>query len=89
MKKTTYRQCYLRNQGRFQTSWIPAEFAEVGMILKIKDDRDQWENGWVVEAVYSESEEVPDIRKAIRVHRTRTRRCFAQATTEIDHNVIA
>jgi hypothetical protein len=72
MKKTTYRQCYLRNRDRFQTSWIPAEFAEVGMILKIKDDCDQWENGWVVEAAYSESEELPDIRKAIRGHRTRT-----------------
>ena len=72
MKKTTYKQCVLRKANRWQTSWIPAKFAKVGGILKIKDDCDQWEDGWVVEHVGSESEEPADVHKAIKVHRRAT-----------------
>lgn len=37
-----------------QVSWIPSQFAKIGDILKIKDKNGDWQDGWIVKAVYSE-----------------------------------
>lgn len=41
-----YKQCTLKKKDRWQTAWIPTEFAIRGKVLKIKSD-----DGWVVETV--------------------------------------
>lgn len=48
------RQCRLYRhlpEGRqTQVAWLPEKFAEVGRILKLKDN-DVWEDGWVVSSI--------------------------------------
>jgi hypothetical protein len=49
-----YRQCRLvkkiRNGESIQTSYIPAEFATLGRVVKIREG-DTWDNGWEVRIV--------------------------------------
>lgn len=73
-----YSQCSLyRNtpEGKSkQTTYIPAKFAVVDKVLRLKNDEDVWENGWVVESTGTPIEEelLPDFHKAIRGHRKAT-----------------
>lgn len=57
-----------------EVSYIPIEFARVDERLKIKNDNDVWEEGWLVGEVYpnSKTTELPDYRKMIRGHRKNT-----------------
>lgn len=49
----TFTQCYLvTGQHRAQVSWIPSPFAIVGKVLRLKNRRSEWEDGWVVQATY-------------------------------------
>lgn len=45
------RQCVLINANResqkIKTSWVPEKFAEVGKVLKLKENG-EWEDGWEV-----------------------------------------
>ena len=50
---TKYKQCKLVKGSFTRVAWIPEKFAQVNMILEIKDEGDTWDNGWVVEEVYS------------------------------------
>ena len=49
-----YRQCRLvkkvRNREAIQTSYIPAEFAREGRVVKIREDGG-WDDGWVIRVV--------------------------------------
>ncbi len=55
-----------------RTSWIPEKFAEVGKVLKLKEDG-VWIDGFVVEFAGEDAiDEPPDPRKVIRGHRGRT-----------------
>jgi len=74
-----YVQCELRRNGadgsERTTSYIPQKFAKVGHVLRLKDDRDAWVDGWVVERVSSaivEGDKIPDSHKAIKNHRKAT-----------------
>ena len=78
-KQERFVQCGLRRtiaEGCLRTvSYIPAEFATVGRVLKLKDNCEHWSNGWVVEVVghsVVDRAAVPDYRKAIRNHRKTT-----------------
>ena len=52
-KKTeTYTQVKMVNGARYTVSKIPSKFAEVGRLLKLKNN-DVWENGWTVAEVYT------------------------------------
>ncbi len=54
MSKTTvaYCQCRLRLGKRTQTTFIPAEHAQVGNTLRLRDRKTgSWEDGWFVETV--------------------------------------
>lgn len=51
-KNRMYCQCVLRKGDNIQVSWIPEKFAEVGRVLRLKED-----NGWVVQRVDSKMPE--------------------------------
>lgn len=52
MDDDTYTQCVLIQKNKegelHTTSWIPSSFAKVGRVLRLKNDDDVWEDGWVV-----------------------------------------
>ena len=51
MSKTKfYRQCVLQRDNSTQVSHIPEEYAIVGQVLKLRDDNDVWEDGWLVKS---------------------------------------
>ena len=67
-KQPQYVQCELiqpdhpRGQRR-QVAFIPAQFAVQGAVLKIRVVKpeqkiDEWEDGWVVNAVYASSQTI-------------------------------
>jgi hypothetical protein len=75
--KTKYKQCGLQkktNNGYIsQVSWIPTKYAILNQVLKLKDENDKWEDGWKITTVGTEViEEVPDLHKAVRMHRKAT-----------------
>ena len=76
---TRYVQCTLTRKisggVAVTTSYIPQRFAKVGKTLKLKDELDRWDDGWMVESagdIVIEADNVPDYRKAIRLHRQQT-----------------
>jgi hypothetical protein len=78
-RKMKYVQCEMLrviDGGAVRTtSYIPQQFAKLGKTLKLKDDNDEWSDGWVVHCVGDtvvEGDSVPDYRKAIRSHRKQT-----------------
>ena len=76
MKFTTYRQCSLcRRDGErsiYQTAYIPTKFAVTGNILKIKDDDNEWVDGWEVLFCYAEIDDVVDVKQSIKRHKWNT-----------------
>ena len=76
MKSTTYRQCALCRQDGdreiHQTAYIPTKFAKTGNVLKIKDDADEWVDGWEVLFCYSEIDDVVDVRQSFKRHKRNT-----------------
>ena len=82
-KKTHYKQCIVEKQelGKScietvtQITWLPVEFAEVDKQIQLKDDDDNWTDGWKVKYVGEDAlyeDYLPDFRKAIRGHRKNT-----------------
>ena len=74
-----YKQCRLSKKNQsgnetWQVSYIPAKFAVVGKILKLKDNNGEWDDGWKVisAGVPVEEKLLPDYRKQIREHRKNT-----------------
>ena len=47
MSEALYRQCVLTKGTAKQTSWIPAEFAKEGRILRLKNEAG-WDDEWKV-----------------------------------------
>lgn len=77
MGKTKYKQCKLVKKtptGQIETvSWIPEKFANVGGVIKLKNDDETWDDGYVVvSASETTIDEPPDYRKSIRQHKDRT-----------------
>lgn len=53
MKVETYTQCRLKKQlpdnaNKQTTTWLPTQYAQVGRVLELKDDKGVWEDGWRV-----------------------------------------
>lgn len=78
-KRVKYIQCEMKRtivDGLVRTiSFIPQRFAKLGRVLKLKNEHDQWVDGWTVEFVGNtvvDSADAPDYRKAIRRHRKST-----------------
>lgn len=67
-----YQQCRLRRGNTYTVSWIPAQFAVVGKVLKLKDNNDVWVDGWIVESAGAVVDYLPDTHNAGRDHRDRT-----------------
>lgn len=77
MSKEKYNQCILEkivpNGTQTQVSWIPKAFAIKNKVLKLRDPKfGDWEDGWKVTSVGTESDDVPDSHIAIKEHRKRT-----------------
>lgn len=80
MAKTTYyRQCRLQKRlGEGITelmSWIPEQFANVGSVVKLRDDNGVWEDGWFVAFASQtrlDDNQLPDYHKEIKAHRKAT-----------------
>jgi hypothetical protein len=48
-----YSQVLLVNvDNRMMVTWIPSGYAEIGRMLKLRDDRKGWTYGWKVVDVY-------------------------------------
>ncbi|WP_286764267.1 MULTISPECIES: hypothetical protein [Rhodopirellula] len=78
-RNVKYVQCAMRRNiagGSVRTtSYIPQEFAKVGRVLRLKDDKVGWVDGWVVESVGDvivEGDQLPDSHRAIKNHRKST-----------------
>ncbi len=74
MSKIYYRQCNLKKNNSYQTSWLPEKFAVVGKVVKLRNDEtDEWDNGWVVTAAgENRLPEAPHAEGMIRSHRKAT-----------------
>jgi len=59
-----YIQCRLKKGYMIRTAWIPENKAEIGKILKIKN-----ENGWLVTNTFSTLDRV-DVKIQERIHKT-------------------
>jgi len=76
MKRTMYTQCLIVKQDGdrqiSQTVWIPTKFAKAGNVIKIKDDSDEWEDGWNVLFTYSTMFDVLDAQQSFKKHKKNT-----------------
>ncbi len=54
-RNVMYRQCRLVKKipggEAMQMSWIPAEFASINKVVKLRDDEGAWDDGWVIHEV--------------------------------------
>jgi hypothetical protein len=73
MKSTIYRQCEVRRGAAIRLTWIPAEYAVKGRVLRLRDNG-EWSDGWVVREVYPDTERIiaPSPQGEIRRHRRAT-----------------
>lgn len=72
MKKQLYIQCILSKRNMIRTSFIPEKYAQIGKILKLRND-DVWNDGWRVDSTgASELIDELNINKSIKEHRKRT-----------------
>jgi hypothetical protein len=71
-----YSQCTVERKtkgGKATTvTWLPANFAIKGKVLKFKGDNNEWTDGWVVTQVGELSDRPADWRGLVRQHRKRT-----------------
>jgi hypothetical protein len=44
-------QCVLEKNGGLITTWIPVSGAQLRKVIKIKDAKGDWDEGWTVKAV--------------------------------------
>ncbi len=77
MSKVKYKQCRLEKKRQdgltIQVAWIESKFAVVGKTVKIRQEDNSWDDGWLVKfASDEEIDEAIDIHKAIRGHRKNT-----------------
>ena len=78
-KEILYRQCGLRRElsadiALTQVSFIPAKFAKLNHIVRLKDGEGQWEDGWKVVHVGTgvDADHLPDSHREIKAHRRMT-----------------
>lgn len=78
-RNTIYRQCGLiRDLGDDRTasivSYIPARFAKMQQVVKLRQADGEWVNGWKVVSVGNDtnSSDLPDSHRQIKNHRAQT-----------------
>jgi len=75
-----YKQCTLRKTlnpttTRTQVAWIPEKYASEGKVIKIRNEDDQWDDGWVVLSngdTKRSEKQLPDYHAMIKGHRKKT-----------------
>jgi hypothetical protein len=55
-KSETYTQCALKKKGQADVAWIPTKFANKGNYIKLKQDDGSWDDGWLVEEIYTQQD---------------------------------
>ena len=48
MKNEFHRHCLLQKGELKTTAWIPEKFAKVGKYISLKQEKDNWDDGWKV-----------------------------------------
>jgi hypothetical protein len=48
-----YKQVRAINDENVRTSWVPEQFAKVGMLLSFKENDHSWSHGWTVTDVWT------------------------------------
>ena len=73
MKRKTYKQCEVRRDEAIRLTWLPLRYAVEGRVLRLRD-HGEWTDGWIVTAVYADTERIvaPDPQREIRRHRRAT-----------------
>ena len=77
-----YVQCTLRRGQVRHVSWIPHKYAKYGRLLRLREG-DEWQDGWIVEAVHSftiQESELPYVVAQVRNHRRATGDADRRAT---------
>lgn len=74
MKNNLYAQCVLRKDNLEQVSYIPAKFANLNQVVKLKQEDGTWDEGWKVTYVGAVVNEdtIHDPYNAVKEHRKRT-----------------
>lgn len=47
-----YVQCKLVKGNKSDVSWVEEKFAVIGRKVRVKNESEVWEDGWVVEETY-------------------------------------
>ncbi len=72
MKEQMYKQCKLEKimHGARVTkmSWLPVEFCVEGSVVKLKNHKDVWTDGWVVKSASGEAQPEKFVNAASRAH---------------------
>jgi len=55
-----------------QHSYIPEKYAKIGMVLSLKGNDNQWDEGWLVKEAGNLVDEPMDSHEAIKRHRKQT-----------------
>lgn len=55
-KNETYTQCALAKKGAVEVAWIPTKFANKGKFIKLKQNDDTWDDGWLVQETYTKQD---------------------------------
>lgn len=55
-KNETYTQCMLTKNSKVDVAWIPTKFANKGNFIKLKQEDNSWDDGWLVEETYTKQE---------------------------------
>ncbi|MBC8291326.1 MAG: hypothetical protein H8E37_13565 [Planctomycetes bacterium] len=73
MKRKTYRQCEVRREEAIRLTWLPLQYAVEGRVLRLRT-HGEWTDGWIVTAVYSDTERIValDPHRDISSHRRAT-----------------
>lgn len=78
-KTIDFRQCRLRktnspSSSTVMVSYIPAKFARVQSVLRLKQEDGTWIGGWVVEHAGAKINEahLPNAHQGIKAHRKAT-----------------
>ena len=85
MSKTLYKQCRLvRDIGtktQMTVSYLPVKFAKTDNIVKLKNEQEEWSDGWRILSVFGKAtDEPPDVKKIIRNHRINTGDALPKST---------
>lgn len=69
-----YVQCTLQKENKIDTSWVEEKFAVVGKKVRVKNESEVWEDGWIVTETYGKitAEQAKQMKDLYKHHRKGT-----------------